>query len=97
MRGGVKTCNAEQTKTNNEQARDRAAFDGDIKSFFHPLFGRFCRAHIGADRDRHADKTSQTGEHGTDQKTERGVHPNQDPQADKNHRADHGDRAILAC
>ncbi len=64
--------NAEQAETHDEQAGDRTATKGDVQSRVDAPGRRFGGAHVGSDRDVHADVAGEPREDRADDEADRG-------------------------
>ncbi len=64
--------NAEQTEPDHQHAGDGTAAKRDLHGGIETVVGCLGGAHIGADRDVHADITGETGEYRPDGKTDGG-------------------------
>src|SRR5512133_3589619 len=92
----VVTGNAQQSQTNHQHTGDGATLEGNVECFVDTGFCRFGGAHIGANRNEHADESGQSGEDRTDGKTNGGLGTESSKQGHEHDRSDHGDDGILA-
>ena len=60
----------QQAETNDQHAGDGAALEGHVQRRRDTATSRFSRAHVGADRNVHADETGCARKHGTDQEAD---------------------------
>ena len=86
---------AEQRQADDQQAGDRAAFEGDVERRRHAAAGRLGDARVGADRDVHADEAGRAGERGADQEADRRLVVLQQQQQDRDRHRDRGDDRVL--
>ena len=86
---------AEQGEARNQHAGDGAGLEGDVEAGGEAMGRGLRRAHIGANRDVHSDKTGGTREHGADQEADCGRAGQKKPCADKNDGANDRDVQVL--
>ena len=86
---------AEQAEADHEHAGDRAAAEGDRERRGDAATGRFGRAHVGADRDVHADVAGQAGEDRADREADRGQPVQGEADRHEQHHTDDRDRHVL--
>ena len=87
----------EQPEADDEQAGDRAGAERDAERRGDSLPGRFCRAHVRANRDVHADEAGRGRERRAEQEADRGP-PAQvvvEAEQQERHDRDSGDRRVL--
>ncbi len=87
---------AEQRQTGHQHAGDRTRLEGEFKSAGQRSGRRLRGAHIGANRDVHADEARGTRQDRADQEADRDQHAEEVGQQREDHDADHGDRHVLA-
>ena len=87
---------AEQREADDEQAGDRAAFEGDVERRRHAAAGRLGDAGVGPHREVHADEAGRAGEGAADHEADRGLVVLQEPEHDRDRHRDRGDDHVLA-
>jgi hypothetical protein len=87
---------AEQREARDQHAGDGARLEGELKSAGQRRGRRLRGAHVGANRDVHADEAGSARQHRTDQEADRNQHAEEVGQKGENHDADHADRHVLA-
>ena len=87
---------AEQAQADDEQAGTCSAAEGDVQCRVNAPGRRLSGAHIGPDRDVHADITGETGEQGADRETDRGSPVEGCAENHEYDDANEGDRHVLA-
>ena len=87
---------AEQGKTDDEQAGHRAALEGDVERRRDAAAGRLGDAGVGPHRDVHPDKAGGAGEDGADHEAERGLVVLQQPEHERDRHRHRGDDRVLA-
>ena len=87
---------AEQRQADDQQAGDRAAFEGDVERRRHAAAGRLGDARVGPHRDVHPDEAGRAGERGADHEADRGLVVLQEPEQDRDRHGDRGDDRVLA-
>ena len=68
---------AEQTEADHQHAGDRAGLEGDVEAGGQPVPRRLRGAHVGADRDVHADIAGGRRQHRADDEADRRVEAEQ--------------------
>ena len=97
IRIAVVAGDAEQRQADDQQAGDRAAFEGDVERRRHAAAGRLGDPGVGADGDVHADEPGRAGEHAADHEADRGLVILQQPEHDRDRPGDRGDDHVLAA
>ncbi len=87
--------NAEQREAGDQHAGDGTRLEGDIEAAAKRLGGRLSGAHVGANRDVHADVTGETREHGADGEADGLQRPEQQPCKREDRDADVGNGLVL--
>ena len=87
---------AEQRETRHQHAGDRAGLEGEFKSAGQRRRRRLRGAHVGANRNVHADEAGGARQHRADQEADRNQHAEEVGQQREDHDADHADRHVLA-
>ena len=87
---------AEECEARDQEPGDGARLERNVEARGERLHGRLGGAHIGANRDIHADKARGAGKDRADQKSGREQPGNQEAKGGENGNADNGDRRILA-
>ena len=87
---------AEQRQTRDQHAGDGAGLEGELKSAGQRRRRRLRGAHVGADRDVHADEAGRARQHRADQEADRDQHAEEVGQQREDHDADDADRHVLA-
>ena len=87
---------AEQRETCNQHAGDGAGLEGEFKPAGQRRRRGLRGAHVGANRDVHADEAGSARQHRADQEARRDQHAEEVGQQRKDHDADHADGHVLA-
>ena len=87
---------AEQRETGDQHAGDGAGLEGEFKSAGERGGRRLRGAHVGANRDVHADEAGRARQHRADQEADRDQHAEEVGEQREDHDADHADRGVLA-
>ena len=93
-KGEVKR-HAEQRQARDQHAGDSAGAECDFKSAGERADRRLRGAHIGADRDVHADEARRSGQDRADRKTDRDQPAEEIADDEEDHDADNGDGGVL--
>ena len=88
--------NTQKAEADHQHAGDGAALEGDVEGFVDAGFGCLGGAHIGANRDEHADEAGQAGEKRADGKADGGLGAEGGKERHEHDRTDHGDDGVLA-
>ena len=89
---------AEQAERHDEHAGDRTRLEGDVETAGQAAGGgRLGGAHIGADRDVHADEPGRGRQAGADRVADADLEAEEEGEQDQDHHADHGDGHVLAA
>ena len=86
---------AEQAERHDQQTGHRARPKRDVEPAREAASCRLGGAHVGPDRDVHADVAGRAREQGADQKAEADVKPEKNPEQQEDHHADARDRHVL--
>ena len=86
---------AEQRETGDEHAGDRAGLEREFKSAGQRADRSLCGAHVGADRNIHADEARSAGQHRADQEANRDQPAEQPADDKKYHHADDANGGVL--
>ena len=86
---------AQQGQASHQHAGNGAGFEGDLQTFAQALAGTLGSAHIGADRDVHANITRRTRKHRADQEGRRDGNIEKQQQNKKDHHTNCADRNVL--
>ena len=92
----VVTRNADQAEADDEHAGHRAGAERNRETLRQTVPRRFRRAHIGADRNVHADIAGRARERRADQKADRFLPAEERPADREDHGAGDGDGGVLA-
>jgi len=92
----VVTGNSQQTEANHQHAGDSAALEGNIERFVETDSCGLGRAHVGANRDVHADIAGSTRKHGTDNESNRRGRAEENPDNYGEYDTDNTNRSVLA-
>ena len=93
---GIEDGNGKETEPDHEQAGDRSSLECHVERFLKARLGRLGGAHVGADRNAHADEPGNARAHGPDREP-RGDFPIKKRAKDEEYGdADHGHHLILA-
>ncbi len=87
---------AQQRQTRDQHAGDGAGLEGQFKSAGQRYRGGLRGAHIGANRDVHADEAGSTRQDRADQEAHRDQHAEEVGQQREDHDADQADGHVLA-
>ena len=87
---------AEQRQTRDQHAGDGAGLEGEFKSAGQRRRRGLRGAHVGANRDVHADEAGSTRQHRADQEADRDQHAEEVGQQREDHDADQADGHVLA-
>jgi hypothetical protein len=88
--------NAEQRQACHEHAGDGTGLEGDVEAGGKALRRGLRGAHIGADRDMHADEAGRAREDRADQEAESSLSGKKEKGKNENSDADNADRPVLA-
>ena len=89
--------NAQQGQADHQHAGDGAGFEGNVQTARQALgLGGFGGAHVGADRDVHADVAGDARQDGADEVADGHGHAQLQAEQDADHGADDGDGRVLA-
>ncbi|MGY4428526.1 hypothetical protein ACVWWO_001003 [Bradyrhizobium sp. F1.13.1] len=86
---------AEQRETRHQHAGDGARLEGKLETTRERCRRRLGGAHIGADRDVHADEPGRPRQDRADGKTDRDIEPQEIGKQHEDDDADHSDRGVL--
>ena len=89
------TGDAQQSQSNHEHARDRAAPKGDLQCLIQAVASRVRGTHVGAHRDVHADEARSTRQHCADHKATGSGGTKHQREDDGQYHADDCDRDVL--
>jgi hypothetical protein len=87
---------AQQRQTGDQKPGNGAGLEGDLQALAQALARRLRGAHIGADRDQHADEARSPRQHGADQEADRDRRAQQVPDQREDEHARDGDGGVLA-
>ena len=87
---------AEQRETRHQHAGDRARLEGELEAAGERRRRGLGGAHIGADRNVHADEAGRPRQNGADQKADRDIKPKEIGKQHEDDDADDADRGVLA-
>ena len=87
---------AEQRETGDQHAGDGAGLEGELKAAGQRGGRRLRGAHVGANRDVHADEAGGARQHRADQEADRNQHAEEVGQQGEDHDADDADGRVLA-
>ncbi len=86
---------AQQAQAHDQQAGDGAAAEGDVQRRLQAGAGGLGGAHVGANRDEHADVAGQAGKHRADREADRRRPIEAETDHHEQHDAHHADGGIL--